>query len=685
MKNLFLFAFLISQSLFSYKIELNNGKTIDIDSVSMKDDSIYVNDTVLLRNNVKTIIFGEDSKQQEETKLSKDIPDIFNYKEELTQKYSDFDGVVLLDEGLYTLFPDGTRGYEYHFQGLILKDSKRTWANFQRQFDPQRENIEIKMARVIKSDGTIIPLDMKEVKITKPKSENIYFKKTKIITFTIPEVEIGDIVEYKYKEEIFNPWDKKIFTMGWFFGGSEPVIKSYVKTILPRDNYFNFIIKNKEGVSVDSTLSESIKIFTFEKINTLPPIEEPLMPVTEELVPFLRLSNQKNWDYIFNWYADFQKKRMKITEEIQQITDSITKGLNTHEEKTAALYHWIQRNIRYISIKGSASSGVSGHEASQTLQNGYGDCTDKAILLSTLLKAADIEAYPVYLHTYPGPILIREIPSFWGDHAIVEIFPKENKHYFLDPVSEYHRYPSFASMDHGTDAICAQKSRIDFIEVPAPEDNRREYRYTIEFKTTDTAYVTFQSGYNGSYEANVRAYWERLEETEKKKQFEQMAKRVSSNAELIDYDLENLTDISKSLKMTIKYKVSELLKKQGELYILKLPELEERYTRNELSLSNRNYDLIYDTSEEITHIYEITLPINMKVLSVPESFSEKENNGEYTASYTDKGGTLIFKDNWKRKNKKIKVSEYNNFRNLCNEIQNYAKRPVIFLSKGGDR
>jgi hypothetical protein len=164
-----------------------------------------------------------------------------------------------------------------------------------------------------------------------------------------------------------------------------------------------------------------------------------------------------------------------------------------------------------------------------------------------------------------------------------------------------------------------------------------------------------------------------------------MAKRVSSNAELIDYDLENLTDISKPLKMTIKYKVSELFKKQGELYILKLPELEERYTRSELSLSNRNYDLIYDTSEEIAHIYEITLPIKMKVLSVPESFSEKDNNGEYTASYTDKGGTLIFKDDWKRKNKKIKVSEYNNFRNLCNEIQNYAKRPVIFLSKGGDR
>lgn len=651
----------------------------------MKEDSIYANDTVLLRNNVKTIIFGENGKQQEETKTTKDIPEIFNYKEELTQKYSDFDGVVLLDEGFYTLFPDGTRSYEYHFQGLILKDSKRSWANFQRQLDPQRENIEIEMARVIKNDGKIIPLDMKEVKITKPKSENIYFKKTKIIAFTIPEVEIGDIVEYKYKEEIFNPWDKKIFTMGWFFGGSEPVIKSSVKTTLPRNNYFNFVIKNKEGVTVDSSFTESTKIYNFEKSNTFPPIEEPLMPVTEELVPFLRLSNQKNWDYIFNWYADFQKKRMKVTEEIQQIADSITKGLNTHEEKTAALYHWIQRNVRYISIKGSASSGVSGHEASQTLQNGYGDCTDKAILFSTLLKAAGIEAYPVYLHTYPGPRLIKEIPSFWGDHAIVEIFPKENKHYFLDPVSEYHRYPSFASMDHGTDAICAQKSRIDFIEVPSPDDNKRKYTYSIEISENDTAMVTFRSAYSGSYEANIRAYWERLEEKEKKKQFEQMAKRVSSTAELIGYDLENLTDISKPLKMTIKYKVPELLKKQGELYILKLPELKERYTKNELSLSNRNYDLIYDTSEEIVHTFEITLPQEMKVLSIPEEFSIEEKNADYTASYTKKSDTLIFNDNWKRKSKIIEVSEYTKYRNLCNEIVNYAKRPVIMLSTGGNR
>jgi hypothetical protein len=651
----------------------------------MKNDSIYITDTVLLRTDVKSIIFGLGGLEKGKGELPKDIESILEDRVKLMIEYADFDGVVMLDKGINKLFSDGTRNYEYHFRGLILKDSKRSWASFQRQFDQEREKMKIDMARVIKVDGRIIPLDMNKVTITKSKEEGMFFGKHKIIAFSIPEVEVGDIVEYKYTEEIFNPWDKKIFTLGWFFGGSEPVIESYVEIIVPSNSYFNYVIKNGKGVVVDSSVTDSTKVFAFKKFNTLPPIEEPLMPVTEELVPFLRFSNQKNWNYIFNWYADFQKKRMDVTGEIQHIADSLTKDLTTDKEKTASLYHWIQRNIRYISIKGAASSGVSGHKASETLENGYGDCTDKAILFSTLLKAVNIEAYPVYLHTYPGPELIKEIPSFWGNHAIVEIFPKQGKPYFLDPVSQYFRYPSFATMDHGTDAICAQKARIDFIEVPLPSKNRRTYIYLIEVTSNDSAFVSFQSSYMGSYEAGIRAYWERLTEEEKKKQFEQMAKRVSSNARLIDYNLENLTDIAKPLKMTIKYEVPELLKKQGELYLLKLPELEERYTKNELSLSTRNYDLIYDTSEEIIHTFKILLPGEMKILSLPEKFSQKEKNAEYTASYMEKGDTLIFKDDWIRKDKKIAVSEYNNYKELCNEVLNYAKRPVITLLRGGKR
>lgn len=648
----------------------------------MRNDSIYTKDEVFLRSEVKSIIFGEGGFEEGEETISIDIQNILKEREKIITKYYDFDGVVMLDKGVNTLLPLGTRKYEYHFRGLILKDSKRSWASFQHSFDPQREKVKIDLARVIKPDGRVISLDMNKIKITKPKAEEIYFTKRRIISFQFPNVEVGDIIEYKYTEEIFNPWDKKIFTMGWFFGGEDPVIESSIRIIVPIKTFIVFKIKNDDSIFIDSLYRDSTKEYYFEKRNTLPPVEEPLMPSIEEIIPFLQLSNQKDWNYIFNWYSDFQKKRMVVTEKVQKLADSLTKDLKTNEEKIASLYHWIQRNIRYISIKGAIASGVSGHTAEQTLENGYGDCTDKAILFSTLLKAIGIEAYPVYLHTHPSPELAKEVPSFWGDHAIVEIFPENGDPYFLDPVSEYSRYPSFPSMDHGVDAICAQKSRIDFIEIPEPERNLREYSYDIEIKLDSFSIVKFHSKYNGSYEAGVRAYWESLDSTQKKNQFEKMIKRISPYAQLLEYELLNLNDISKPLEMTIRYQIPNFLKKQGELYFLKLPELKERYTKDELSLSTRNYDLIYETSEEITHSFKIYLPSQVEILSLPEKISLSNSKVEYSAFYLVKEDTLIFKDVWKRRDKKIKVSEYKEYKNLCNKLLKYVERPIIMKVKG---
>ena len=209
LRKIFLLISLISFSIFSHRIELNNGETIISDSVRMKNDSIYTTDTVLLRTDIKSIIFGEGGLEKGKGKLPKDIKGIIKDSEKLMLEFSDFDGVVMLDKGINKLFPDGTRSYDYHFRGLILKDSKRTWATFQRQFYPQREKMKIDMARVIKSDGRVIPLDMSKVKITKSKTEDIYFKKTKIITFSIPEVEVGDIVEYNTERKFLTPGIRK--------------------------------------------------------------------------------------------------------------------------------------------------------------------------------------------------------------------------------------------------------------------------------------------------------------------------------------------------------------------------------------------------------------------------------------------------------------------------------------------
>jgi len=684
MKMYGLFLLVLPLFVFPHRVELFDGTVINTDKIVLKGNKVILSDTTLPRDNVKSISFKSGTVLLESKNLPEDVKKLLNLRNKLIKKYGDYAGVIILDKGHNRLFADGTRSYRYHFQGLILKDNKRSWGTFSRYFNEDMEKMNIEMARVIKPDGRIINLDRSKIKISKPKREMVYFGKGKAVSFSLPDVEVGDIVEYVYTDNIFNPWNKKIYGTSWFFGGEDPVLTSIDYITLPVGKHLNFKLMNAKNALVESTNTDSGNTYIFKMENVMPPIKEPQMPPMGDILPSLHTSTFKKWDYIFDWYARFQTERMKITPEIQSLVDSLTEGLKTEEEKTAVLYHWVQRNIRYISIKGAVSSGVSGHPASVTLKNGYGDCTDKSILFSTMLHAAGVEAYPVYVQTNDGPTLVKSIPSFYGDHCITEIFPKKGGHYFLDPVSTYDRYPSFASMDHGVWAICAMKKRIDFIDVPPPTLNQRNYSYIIDIDRKGTAKIAFHSQYTGDIEAAIRAYWERLKPEEKKLQFSQMVKETSPNAILVDYSLKNLTDISKPLKMKIVYKIDNFLEQAGDMFILRLPEINRRYTMRGLGLANRRYPLVYMTSEGINHTFDIVLPKGMEVSYFPDSITKNMKDLHYSGSYSISGDTLIYKDRFERYGRKIPPEDYKKYRKFMGEISDYVKKPILIKELGGE-
>lgn len=667
--------FLIYIFIYAHTVELYDGSIIKTDFIILKGDSLFIKDKVIPKNDVKSIIYEAGEVRYDETEKP-DVSKLLNLADQLKNVFSEYKGVILIDDGFFELLPNGERTYRYHFAGLVLKDERREWANFIRYFQEDAERFKIILARVIKKTGEITEVDKSKIKITKPRQDMEFFGKEKIVTFTFPNVEIGDIVEYIFEDYEFNPWNKNFFEVSWFFGGDDPVYYSKVTIKLPEGKTLYYKLKNVQEIKIDSIYDKG-KIYTFEHYNAVPIIEEPRMPAKEELFPRLISGIYKDWDYIMNWYSEFQKKRMVVTKKLQTLTDSIIKGAKNDDEKIARLYHWVQRNIRYISIKGGASSSVSGHKAEETLKNGYGDCTDKAILFSTMLKVAGIEAYPIYLETNDGPDLDIDIPTFGGNHAIVQVFPKDKEPFFLDPVSTFNRYPSFASMNHGVHSICAMKNSLQFIKVPEPEMNHRKYNYDIYINNELSGIVNFFSNYEGDYEARIRAYWDYLKGEEIEMSFLNMVKSVSPDAELFHYNIFNLNDISLPFKLRIIYKMDDLIEKTGNVLLFKLPEIDKRYSFREIVLEKRTFPLMYETSEMITHRFYIEFPSNVKILSVPDEISIDNGKLEYKGRYTIKDNVLIFEDSYKRYDRRIEPEEYGRFRENIIKIKNFVNKPVI--------
>ncbi len=680
MKNFICSALLFSYA-FSYVVEMRyNGTVVGVKDIAYDGRYVKLNGKMFLKDSIKSIIFTYEPKQTEKTKsLIPETKEIIEDSKIAEQKWKDAGALVLLDEGKFILYEDGTREYIYHAKIKILKEKRKNWATINLYVNEENSKVEVLFGRTIKPDGRIINLSKKDIKVIKPRREDIvFFGKGKWISFTLPMVEKGDIIEYSYRRYTFNPWSREIFSGGWYFQGEEPYILSRVEVEIPLKDTLVWKIKNaplecKPIIKIENKR----KTYIWEFKNIPPIIPEPNMPPLGDIAVRLEFSNQSNWNKIFEWYAKYQKERMKVTPSIKRIADSLVKNAKTIDDTIANIYHWVQRNIRYISIKGAASSGVSGHSADYTLKVGYGDCTDNAILFSTLLKAVGIEAYPVYVGTNDEePELIPEVPSLYGNHAITEIFVNDSS-FYLDATGDFSRYPSFWGADHGVYAVNALKRKIEKIPVPPPQRNLRKYLYSLTVDNEGNLSVKFESSYTGDYESGVRGYWATRSKKDIPILMQQMVTKVSANAELKDYQFINLYEISKPFKMKINYEIKNWVRKVKEIYLLKLPEIPERYRFPEVSLSKRNYPLAYETSTEITHRVEIKIPPEMEVEYLPSPLHLKIKHAEYTAVFKKQKRKIVFEDDFKRKDRIIPVSDYIEYKKMCESIMNYFKKPII--------
>ncbi len=681
MKRYIVATVLLFTTIYAHRVELFDGRVIKTQKIQLKNGAYILDDTVVSRLDVKKIVFEGGKKAYLPVKYRLEDPEKVIEKAKAARKlYPDASGIVLLDQGFYSMEPDSTQYNRYHFQGLILKDDARDWANVRIYIYEDMLRARLLAARCIKPDGRVIYLNPEDVKITKPKSGLEFFGKSKVMSFTIPGAEVGDIVEYVYEYHIFNPWDKKVFSERWFFGGKKPVLHSEVTFKLPEKEFFKYLIRNTDSgrVKYSEKILGPYRLYTFSMDTVDPVVDEPSMPPLSDVIPMVAITNQRSWDYLYNWYANFQKKRMVITPEIKALADSIVRGASGLDDSIARIYYWVQQNIRYISIKGGASSGVSGHPASETLKKGYGDCTDKSILFSTLLRAVGVMGYPVYIETNDAGTFLVDIPSFQGNHAITEIVTRDGRDFYLDATGSTSRYPYFWSADHGVWALNAQLKKISFIKVPPPEDNWRKYTYRLKIKPDGTTRVEFLGEYTGDFEAGVRWYWQFVKEDERENRMEEMIQMTAPGSKLISYELGPLYDLSKQFYLKIVFEIPGYLKNIGDLYLLELPDLKNRYRFPEISVKKRHYDIVYRTSYRVSHDFYIEFE-GLKLKYLPDSIAINDPHFSYIAYYKKADtGQIEYHDSFRRWDRIIPFEDYDVYKKDILTLLNHMRKPVIF-------
>lgn len=591
--------------------------------------------------------------------------------------YPNQDTVVLEDYGEFVLFPDGGNSYDYHFTALILKEKGKACGGTAIGYDADRQQTEGPFGVVIHPDGSYRIAGDEDRTTNTPYQGMVSFNRYLVTQLKIPDLRVGDIVEYHYKITEFRPPNPDFFFPTWLFQSTDPVADSRLTVILPPGKPFHYEALNMPPDLTDPRLvdyPDGRRGFTW-RLTDQPPFDpEDLMPPLPELAPSLRFTVLDDWAPIFDYLTEFYHSRMIVTPEIEKKTAEVVGDATDTQEKIARLYHFVQRKIRYISIKTDYGTGYTGHPAAVTLANEYGDCTDKAILLATMLGVIGVESHPIILHTFGGRRDIYVIPNLAGNHAINVVF-LDGRKFFLDGTAETYRYPSFREDDHGRPYIDALGRTIGVIDRPPAEDNlfKETWEITLDDKGGAHCYQTITP--TGFLEAGLRLALEGVSPLQRGLQQRRQALAHGANGKLLSYHDLNKDDPTKQLIMDLEFTVESMAVANGPYRIIKLPGLIERLWG--ISLPSRRTDLLMPFILGLESSYLVHLPAAWQIADLPAPLRLDTPKIFFEGRYQPIADGFELHILLVLRSAEIKAAQYPAYREVMIEIETFLARQVF--------
>jgi hypothetical protein len=253
-----------------------------------------------------------------------------------------------------------------------------------------------------------------------------------------------------------------------------------------------------------ASVQRGINKYVFSLQNVPAQADEPNSVDPDDYSPSLAMTTFADWPAVGAAYESRAADKATITPAIQTLADQLTAGQPTPFAKAQALYDWVSRNIRYVSVD-IGDSGYVPNAAGDILAAGYGDCKDHVTLLKTLLAAEGIPSSGALVNwdNAFAPMTVA-MPEF---NHIITYIPQFNL--FADSTAAFAPFGTLPSLERGKQALITGgpgiPSRLVVLPLSQPAVPDVARMVTHEILAQDgTVTGTAQVADTGRYEENDR-------------------------------------------------------------------------------------------------------------------------------------------------------------------------------------
>ena len=322
------------------------------------------------------------------------------------------------------------------------------------------------VGRTIHPDGTIIPFTGKPYKKTMEKGKGIKYQ---AIVFTLPDVEVGSIIEYRYASRI----NDNIFEApSWYIQGDlylksahyewfptvHPLVDSKERSI-SMISWFPILPAGAKIVRTELPargFEPSQQTYDLVVKDVPPQVKEDYMPPMSSYsfrVLFNMQASRTSDEFWRDQGKDWSKRVDSFSNpngDLTKATAAVTAGATTQDEKLRKIYATVMalENTNYTRAHEQTENKAAGvgklNHVSDLLKLERGNSTQIAELFVGMARAAGMKAYLMLVPDRSEELFTETWLSFEQFDATIAVVNVDGKDMFFDPGSRYCPYGHLA-------------------------------------------------------------------------------------------------------------------------------------------------------------------------------------------------------------------------------------------------
>jgi transglutaminase-like putative cysteine protease len=541
--------------------------------------------------------------------------------------------VVLLDEVTDTV--TGPGAYVEHYRRIIkiLRPEGRKEAEFAVYLDSHEKSHFIHCWSIDRSGKEY------ELKDNDFMERGVVFgfelyNDLRLRTATCPAADPGSVVALEYEVE------RRPFVAELVFGFQETIPIRLARIVLKLPVGWEYKTLWGNGVPVQPVKSAD---GGWEwTLHDLAAIEhEPMRPSTWALSTRLGLAyfstgpsaeNAGSWAALGRWYTQLTADRRRPTPELAEKVRQLTAGKSDFDGKARSLASFLQSEVRYVAIE-IGIGGYQPHPAADIFRARYGDCKDKATLLSSMLHEVGIDSEYLLISTYrgtvdpalPSPhfnhvILAIEVPRTADpEHYQAVVTGKSGKHYLIfDPTDPYTPLGDLRGDLQDSDALLVADGGGEIIHTPLarPETNLLSRIGHFTLSTDGTLAGNIVESRSGDHAWRERASLMHANQQERSQQLERRLNRSLKGFTVQSSDIQQLDQLQQNLVLTFKFSTPAYAQVRDPLMLVRARVMGEKSIP--LERKPRHFPFQFEATSRETDMYEIDLPEEYVVDDVPD-------------------------------------------------------------------